>query len=238
MKGILSFLEKAGLVTMDATDAPPVEQAPALDLGNTVPAPSLAHTASAAPTASTNPSPATALPAHSEGPLLQLDDIYAREGVSPSAYPAERLLRLLEGLNAMDAATRQLAIRAMDAADESWTIADPLADAAAKVTALAAHASRLESGLGQIERDTQARLDAVSARQAQVVGEIQKQMAELEALLSRETARAAEETAAHEAALQAARERTARELETLSQASAQLQSLSTQFGAPAGAVKE
>lgn len=233
MKGILSFLEKAGLVT---TDAPPLEQAPVLDLGSTVPAPSAAPTASTDPTANTNP--ATPLPAHSEGPLLQLDDIYAREGVSPSAYPAERLLRLLGGLSAMDEATRQMAIRAMDAADESWTIADPLADAAAKVTALAAHAGRLESNLQQIERETQARLDAVNARQAQVVGEIQKQMAELEALLSRETARAAEETAAHEAALKAARERTAREIETITQASAQLQGLSVQFGAPASTAKE
>ena len=231
MKGILSFLEKAGLVT---TDAPPLEQAPVLDLGTTSAAPAPANTSTAANVASMapSPSPAAAPPAQSEGAPPRLDDIYASQGVSPSAYPAERLLRLLGGLSAMDEATRQLAIRAMDAADESWTIADPLADASAKVTALAAHAGQLEAGLEQIELDIQTQLDAVSARQAQVVGEIQKQMAELEALLARETARAAQETAAHEATLKAARERTARELETITQASEQLQGLSKQFGAP------
>lgn len=236
MKGILSFLEKAGLVK---TDEPPA--VPALE-----PLAVGESTASAEPTASANsvssapngPAPVTPLPEQAEGTPLQLDDIYASEGVSASVYPAERLLRLLGGLSAMDEATRQMAIRAMDAADESWTIDDPLADAAAKVRALAAHAQRLELNLQQQERETQARLDAVSARQEQVVGDIRRQIAELEALVARELDRAAQETATQEASLKAVREHTARELEKITQVSQQLQGLSLQFGSLSTNAKE
>jgi hypothetical protein len=230
MKGILNFLEKAGLVKTDEPTAVPALQQ--LPVGES--------TASAhpAPSAPDGPAPATPVFEQTESAPLKLDDIYASEGVSASVYPAERLLRLLGGLSAMDEATRQMAIRAMDAADESWTIDDPLADAAAKVRALAAHAQRLELSLQQQERETQGRLDAVSARQEQVVGDIRRQIAELEALVARELARAAQETAAQEASLQAVREHTARELEKITQASQQLQGLSLQFGSLATNAKE
>ncbi|MBH2009264.1 MAG: hypothetical protein I8H71_06155 [Xanthomonadaceae bacterium] len=222
MKGILSFLEKAGLVK---TDAPAAQPVPPVD----------ESTPDAGPEPqSPGPAPAPATPlAQGDGTPLRLDDIYASEGVAASAYPAERLLRLLDGLSAMDEATRQMAIRAMDAADESWTIDDPLADAAAKVKALAAHAGRLQANLAQLERETQAQLNAVNLRQEQAVGNIRKQITELEALASRELARAAQETATHEASLKAASEQTAQELGQVMQASQRLQSLALQFGTPA-----
>ena len=126
MKGMLDFLEKAGLVKMDAPSGP---VAPEMDITLSEPSPVVA-TAPAVPAAPIT-EPATP---------LNLDDIYTAHGVGPSLYPAERLLRLVDGLSAMDVATRLMAIQAMDAADESWTIDDPLADAAAKVNALQAHA--------------------------------------------------------------------------------------------------
>lgn len=221
MKGILSFLEKAGLVT---TDTPPQAQAALAGEGATAAMPAL-------DTPAPTPVHTPAVPnAQDDGAPLKLDDIYASEGVGASAYPAERLLRLVDGLSAMDEATRQMAIKAMDEADESWTIEDPLADAAAKVRALAAHAERLQLNLQQLERETQAQLDAVRARQEQVVGNIRKQIAELEALASRELTRAADETAIHETSLKSASEQTARELEKITHASQRLQGLSAQFG--------
>ena len=215
MKGIVNFLEKAGLVTLDE----PVE-------------PAMAGSESSA-SVDISQSPATTEPVSTtgEGAPLNFDDIYANAGVSASAYPAERLLRLVDGLSAMDPATRLMAIKAMDAADESWTIDDPLADAAAKVQALSGHAERLQQTLKKVEQETQARLNAVAARQEKVVGDIRKQMAELDALVAREVARAAQETAEHEASLKAMRDQTARELAQLAQASQRLQGLSTQFGA-------
>jgi len=226
MKGMLNFLEKAGLVTRDAPaqpappDAPPQAVAPPPAVGAQPPeaAPPVAAAGEAVP--------------------MQLDQIYASAGVPPSVYPAERLLRLVDGLGAMDEATRLMAIKAMDAADESWSIDDPLADAAAKVQALARHADGLQHDLQTLESETQARLQAVSARREQVVGDIRKQIAELEALVERELTRSAQETAAHEASLQAARQQTAQQVASLAQTSQRLQGLSRQFGPSAADRKE
>lgn len=210
MKGMMGFLERAGLVTRDA----PPEPAPAV------------ATAPAMPPAASSPPPldlATSLVPQ------ELSDIYANAGVPASGFPAERLLRLVDGLSAMDDTTRLMAIRAMDAADDAWSIDDPLADAAAKVQALAQHVQQLQANLGALEQDTAARLQGVTQRHDQVVGDIRKQITELEALAARESARAAQETATHEAQLQAAREQTARTIGGIQQTSQRLQSLGTQF---------
>lgn len=225
MKGMLNFLEKAGLVTRDA----PAQPGPA-----DVPPP--AESPAAAPAAASAVAPLqadAAAPITGEAVPMPLDAIYASAGVPPSAYPAERLLRLVDGLSAMDEGTRLMAIKAMDAADESWSIDDPLADAAAKVQALARHADGLQHDLQTLESETQARLQAVAARREQVVGDIRKQIAELEALVERELTRSAQETAAQEAHLQAARQQTARQVASLAQTSQRLQGLSRQFGAAA-----
>jgi Sec-independent protein translocase protein TatA len=89
-----------------------------------------------------------------------------------------------------------------------------------------------------MERETAARLQAVASRQEKAVGEIRKQIAELEALASREIVRSAHDTAAHEAELQATRQHTAGQLETIGQTSQRLQSLSMQFGTAAADRKE
>lgn len=222
MRGMLDFLEKAGLVKKDDATATRL--------------PEVVDTSLVEP-ALTRASPGVELAAYAAAPL-DLDSIYANAGMVASAYPAERLLRLLDGLSAMDDATRLMAIRAMDAADESWTIDDPLADAAAKVSALAQHAEQLQLSLQQQTRETQGRLAEVSARQDKVVGDIRQQIAELDALANREIARSAQETAAHEASLQTATQQTKREIAELAQVSQRLQGLAAQFGASATPSKE
>ena len=218
MKGMLDFLEKAGLVKRDE----PAMSAEA-EISITLSDSHVNTSTSATPSVQVLASAATA---------LNLDDIYAAQGVGASLYPAERLLRLLDGLSAMDEATRQMAIKAMDAADESWTIDDPLADAAAKVQALAAHSQTVAANLQQLEMETKMHLEAVTSRQEKVVSDIRQQISELEGLVARELSRAAQETAAREATLQAAREQIARDLAGVAQMSQRLQSLSRQFGAP------
>ena len=218
MKGIVNFLEKAGLVKMD-------EPVAAVEEGATE-----SVTGAGADFSLGAVSDQPVLVPGTETPL-NFDDIYAQAGVGVSAYPAERLLRLLDGLSAMDQATRLMAIKAMDAADESWTIDDPLADAAAKVQALSQYAGWLQLRLQKVEQETQGRLNDVAARQEKVVGDIRKQIAELEALASREMARAAQETAEHEGSLRAARDQAATDLAQLNQTSQRLQGLSAQFGA-------
>jgi hypothetical protein len=218
MKGVMGFLEKAGLVRMEV---PHEDAAPA-------PPPATETTAALPPAAAPVP----------VGAPLKLDEIYAQAGVPASLYPAERLLRLIEGLSAMDPGTRLVAIQAMDAADESWTIADPLADAQTKAQALSMHAELLQLNLQALERDTLARIETMTARRDKVVDDIRRQMSELDALMNREVSRAAQDIAGQEAQLQAAREHTAAQLASLSQLGQQLQNLSAQFGAPTTTPKE
>jgi hypothetical protein len=225
MKGMLNFLEKAGLVKQDTPpDAEPASQGSAS-----------AHQ-TAAPVQPANPvdkssTKDAALP-------LSLDQIYSDAGVAQSLYPAERLLRLIDGLSAMDEATRLMAIKAMDAADESWSIEDPVRDATAKVQALAAHGQQLQASLQALQTESQARLAAIAARQAQVVGDIKKQISELEALVAREQTRAAQETANQEASLKAAQDQTVAALAAVGQTSQRLQALARQFGANAATSQE
>lgn len=226
MKGMLDFLEKAGLVRQDAP--PPPDIAPGASSAGPAPEPD-----PAAPVASTPASASAGADA-----ALNLDSIYSHAGIAPSLYPAERLLRLLDGLSAMDEATRLMAIRAMDAADESWSIEDPLADAAAKVQALAAHAEQLRLALQAQARESESRLAAIAARQAQVVGDIRKQITELEALAARELTRAAQETATQEARMQAAQDQTAQALAAIARTSERLQGLATQFSPAITSAKE
>lgn len=222
MKGVLNFLEKAGLVKRDESavsaqaDANPTRHAP--DANPTLPA------------TPPSPAPVNTHAAANAATSLNLDDIYAAHGIGPALYPAERLLRLVDGLSAMDEATRLMAIKAMDAADESWTINDPLADAAAKVQALATHGQTISANLQQLELETQTHLETVAQRQDKVVGDIRQQIAELEGLVARELSRSAQETATQEARLKAARDQIARDLAEVAQVSQRLQGLSSQFG--------
>lgn len=222
MKGMFDFLEKAGLVTRDPPGKQPAGQAES-------------KLASAPPSVVVEPVASVAV---TSGTPLNLDAIYADAGIKPAIYPAERLLRLIDGLSAMDAATRLMAITAMDAADESWTIADPLANAAEKVTALAAHGEYLKRQLQHVELESQSQLDRVLARQEQAVSDIRKQISELEALVTRELARAAQESATLQTRLTAVRDQTNSDLAEIARVSERLQGLSTQFGANPNAAQK
>ncbi len=223
MKGMLDFLEKAGLVKRD-------EPGTLADAESSI-TPTGSHVNTSPSATASSPALASDSPAANPAIALNLEDIYAAQGVGASIYPAERLLRLVDGLSAMDEATRQMAIKAMDAADESWTIEDPLADAAAKVRALADHSSSLTAHLQQLELQTRAQLDAITSRQEMVVGDIRKQIAELEGLVTRELTRSAQETATQEAQLKAAQDQIAQDLAEVARASQRLQGIASQFGA-------
>ncbi|MDP2367588.1 methyl-accepting chemotaxis protein [Rhodoferax sp.] len=220
----MNLLERAGLVRREGEAFDP-DAAPASgDSGDA------ALVASQAP-----PRPSDhGAPLANEGPVadvsgLSLAQIYASAGVAAASYPAERLLRLLDGLKAMEEGTRRQAIAAMDAADDTWTIADPLHDASLKIAAIEAHAATLRAGVTQAEQDTQMTLGAVQQRQDKSVAEIKRQINELEGLLARELARGAQESAALAATLQSRREAALRELESLMRTVGQFQALVSQF---------
>lgn len=223
MKGMLDLLERAGLVRRVGNDEAPVaaESAEAAD-----PGPARAAEPAAAASADPAVAPADTL---ADATGLSLEEVYARAGVAPCVYPAERLLRLIDGLKAMDEPMRRTTIQAIDAADDSWSIDDPMRDAAAKVAAIERHAATIRSGVAQAEQHAQAELAALQQRQETTVAEVRRQIADLEGLLAREVARGAQGAAALEATLQAQRQNAQRELDALARAASALSSLIAQY---------
>ncbi|MEF8699822.1 MAG: methyl-accepting chemotaxis protein [Candidatus Accumulibacter sp. UW26] len=138
-------------------------------------------------------------------------DIFAAAGVPDSPYPAEKLLRLLDGLRAMDAGTRKAAVLAMDAADDNWQMGDCLRDAELKIAALEDHKRELSAQLQHRERQSAEVVNQIRSVLDEATAAIRQQIAELEQLLEREVTRAAQEATSVEAGLRAARESAARE---------------------------
>jgi len=213
MKGMFNLLERAGLVSRveeGASGEPEAEHS--------------REPRQAAPPGEPDAAQPVDRPAG-----MSLDQIYESAKVPPCPYPAERLLRLIDGLKAMDAATRRQTIHALDAADDTWSLDDPKRDAAAKVAAIERHAASIRAAVAHDQQQTQAGLQDVAQRQETTVAEIRRQIAELEGLLSREIARGAQETAQLEAAHQSRRDDANRELAQLAQAAQALTGLIAQF---------
>ena len=112
MKGMMKFLVAANLVTLSEEEQREVQP----ELNEVLPPP--------------HHEPAPVLTEYAESDDViegrSFDDIFASANLPISPYPAERLLRLLDGLREMDEPTRKAAVRAMDGADDSWTMADPV----------------------------------------------------------------------------------------------------------------
>lgn len=201
MKGVMGFLAKAGFVT-------PVNEDPETQLAD-------ADTYVPVVGPVTLPVSTEPVAPVEEQIALSLPEVYAAAGVPVSPYPSEKLLRVLDGLKAMDQGTQKAAVAAMDAADDAWTIEDPIRDAEYKVQALAAHANGLRVGVEQAEAKTMDQIAGVKAAEEELVADIRKQIADLEGLMSREIARSVQEQADLTSGLTAKREGANRLIEQL-----------------------
>ncbi len=163
------------------------------------------------------------------------EDIFAAAGVPASHYPAEKLLRLLEGLRAMDAGTRKAAVLAMDAADDNWQMVDCLRDAELKIAALEDHKRQLTVQMQNREQQSAEAVNQIKRTLEDATAAIRKQIAELEQLLEREVTRAAQEMTSVEAGLRAARESASRETRRMDAEIERLREIPTTFTAPGAA---
>lgn len=225
-------LQKAGLVEMDesaqraeaAATEVPVESPPQVVMDH-----------SPEPIASGPVPPATPAP---EGPIAEqrpFEDIYAEQSVQASAFPAEKLLRILDGLAALDPAARNAAVHALDAADDAWTVDDALLDAERKTRALAAARSQLEQQARASLEQARAAVAERDQRQQDAVGRIRSQIADLEGLLEREVTRATEEKTALENAARATKDACLREVARLDAETGRLKRLAATFGGASAA---
>lgn len=160
-----------------------------------------------------------------------IEDIYAAAGLPESPFPAEKLLRLLDGLAAMDAATRKAAVLAMDAADDNWQIGDCIEDAKNKIAALTSYKQYLSSQSQASEQQSVARIEEVRTGMEKASSEIRKQISELEQLLEREISKTAQQTTAIEAGVRAVRETVGRESRRIDTEIERLRQIQAQFKA-------
>jgi len=250
MKGFLNLLAKAKLIELTDEERALAEASPTAACAGLpatagevqAPSPALAGSY---PTASDDPlslpplTPhgADAAPAAAVGEAaddfegVPLAEIFSAAGVADSPYPAEKLLRLLAGLRAMDAATRKAAVLAMDAADDNWQIGDSVNDAEQKIAALEAYKRQLADQMAKREQQTAELVSQIKLALDQSTAAIRQQISELEQLLQREVTRTAQETTSVEAGLRQARESAARETRRLDAEIERLREIPTTFKA-------
>lgn len=228
MKGFMKFLAAAKLVELSEEERQSLEAASAHDDANL-----LAQQADQAYSSEINQAPVEqnsvqyAQEDVAEG--KSFDEIFASAQIGESVYPAERLLRLLDGLRAMDSATRIAAVRAMDAADDNWTIADSVLDAQRKIAALESYQKALEGQLAVQQDSVVAEIADMKLAEERAISAIKQQIAELEALLEREIGKTAETITQLEAGRQAAQQTCEREVKRLQVEIERLREIPVQF---------
>ena len=110
---------------------------------------------------------------------IELTAIYEAAAVPATAYPIEKLAKVLEGLNQLDSATKKTAIAAMDAADDTWNIDAVVADGKAKRDALTAYQGQVTAAEASLSAEISRRLDANQTDKATRLADIDAQIAAL-----------------------------------------------------------
>lgn len=159
-----------------------------------------------------------------------LETIYASAGLPASNFPAERLLKVLDGLRAMDAVHQRAAVAAMDAADDSWQIEDVLADAARKVKALHAHVSQLGTAVAAVQEQEKRQKAKLNQDYEALRQSIAEQMAQLQEAAQLAAGEHASALNALEAKTLAALGASQREQRRLQQEIERLEALGRQLG--------
>jgi hypothetical protein len=219
MGKLLRVLEKVGLVESEAEAS---AQATAPEPAPEIEAPVLAENIAEAPP-----------PALVDGNLQEqrpFEDIYAEQSVESVAFSADKLLRILDGLAALDPVSRKAAVIALDSADDSWSLDEVLADAERKTGALDAAKRQLEAHVRSALQQAREAIEARDQKQNDAVSRIRQQITDLEALLEREVTRSTEEKASLEANARATKDACIRESARLDQERNRLARIAEIFG--------
>jgi hypothetical protein len=230
MSKFLKALAKVGLVELDEADRSKVESEGGEELSQDDIARILSDAKKDVPQR-TEPPPPPPPPAYTGGVEegRDLSAIYGEMKVPPSPFPAEKLLKLLDGLRAMDAHTKKAAVMAMDSADDTWTIEDPILDARRKMDALEHAKQRVRSTVQSSEENAKRELEEATKYQDEAVATIRKQIADLEQMLQNELAQVAQQRASIQAKVEADRAAAAREEKRFDEAISRLNEIAKTF---------
>jgi hypothetical protein len=220
--GFLKVLQKAGLVELDE---------------DAVPEPAMASARSVAePVATPPPSAAPEVLPAADCTIEEqrsFDAMYRQQGVPASPFPAEKLLKLLDGLRAMDPPVRKAAVQAMDAADDAWTVDDAVLDAQRKIGALQQVQAHLVQQMLSAQAHAQEQLKQREQQHLAAIEAVKRQIAELEGLREREVEKATADRAAIQAEAKAVEDASARETARLEAELARLLQIIEIFGTAA-----
>lgn len=175
MSKLLKLLKNALVEPENGSDAPTTRDTNAL-ISDLTSSGSIPAVPAPAPAPVFTPEDDLTLP---EG--VPLESIYAQANVPAAPYTIERLDKLVEGLNQLDAATKRTAVAAMDASDDSWKIEDVIGDARTKVAALVAYQGDITELERAIVAEVDKRITENSTKKASSLDDIDKRIAALSA---------------------------------------------------------
>ncbi len=257
MSSFLRALAKVGLVELNESEASTSRKKPSNASSPSGGAPvgedeierilretqeALAASGGGAPAATPAPPPpdvvstATAPPVPRSAPVgalaaeNSLAEIYMASGVPDSPFPVEKLLKMLDGLQALPVASRKAAVLALDSADDNWSIADVILDAQRKTRALREEQARLDSHLSATDAQAQADIASAEAYLEQATATIREQIAELETMLQQEVQQVATQKAEITHTLQSSRDAAARQRARLDNEIARIAKIPLTFG--------
>jgi hypothetical protein len=108
---------------------------------------------------------------------MTAEHVFAQAGFVEAATSAPRLLKIIAGLSMFPKDQQIAMVRAMDAADESWSEQDVLADARNRQSALRAHTQAVEA-------ERTARLTALAERVAAAEAQSKRRLSEVDQQLT------------------------------------------------------
>jgi len=120
-----------------------------------------------------SPSPATGMSA---------DEVCASAGIADGPNSSQRLLKIIAGLAMFPREQQVLMVRAMDAADDTWSEKEVLADARRRQSALRSHLQEIDSERSQKLQAVAARTDKAQADGKRRLDDIDGQISELQKL--------------------------------------------------------
>jgi hypothetical protein len=163
---------------------------------------------------------------------LTADDVFRLAGLKEDANASSRVVKLIAGLAMFPKEQQLTMVRAMDAADESWSEDAVVADARQRVQVLRSHLDNLaqerERSLAAIAAEVQRTQEGGAA----VAAELDKQIAELHARRDREAADTATAVARLEQEQLNVRQHEARARQGIAAVIQSLSGLLTFLGAP------
>jgi dGTP triphosphohydrolase len=185
--------------------------------------------AEAAEAASAETGPSLAPEAGVVAERKPFDELYRAASVPPSPFAAEKLLKLLDGLATLPMDVRKQMVKAMDEADDSWTIDDVVLDAQRKIKVLTASKQVVAQQAAAAAKNAESEIAAINRRQAESTAQIRRQITELNALLERESTKAVQAAAEVNAQSRSNQEAGVREAARLDAEISRLNQIPTHF---------